>query len=104
MNPAKGQASLQGNMRKAPWEVHEWDLYLEDIFKQVKKAEEEQLVQTTMTAIFTWRDALPRQNSIQTLFHFAATDNEHVELRNSCVQSRMVVLLFHILFLSTSIS
>lgn len=70
----------------------------------MEKAEEEQLVQTMMTATFTLRDALLRQSSVQTLLHFGATDNEHVELRNSCIQSRMVFLLFHVLFLSTSIS
>lgn len=78
-------------------------MYLEDIFKQVKKVEEEQY-KTMMTAIFTWRDVLLRQSSVQTLFRFGTIDNDRVELRNIYVQSRMVFLLFHILFLSTSIA
>lgn len=78
-------------------------MYLEGIFKQVKKVEEEEH-KTMMTAIFTWRDVLLRQSPVQTLFCFGTVDSEHVELRNSYVQSRMVFLLFHILFLSISIS
>lgn len=91
-------AKVKGKMGEAPspmlevhisWEDHEQDLCLEDVSQQVKKAEDERLVQPADDChVHLEGGSAETKLRSNTLFHSGAPETEHGELKMTLRSSK----------------